>query len=296
MLARNELPQQLTLLLSHPRVFKVGWLVNGDLGYLQKASRSPYPFVGGLDLAKFAKDRRVVPNAQCSLSDLCALLLKKRLNKNVPERISQAWEDITLTENQLNYAARDAYASLVIHQHLSTIDVPHHLPSCLTALAPVLFYNSDNTVVIAEGQISTHFNKSQHDGINITPTKTVIDILKVLVPGAIISSHARRALNSFGPMPFSVVALRSHLRTFNPATSFQMNTPSQLSSFSPSDTRTSTHSSVHLEEPESSDDSAVPIGDLLTSDLSPTQPSASDISLSADPASAALGEKFSDLN
>ena len=291
MLARNELPQQLTLLLSHPRVFKVGRLVNGDLGYLQKASHSPYPFVGGLDLAKFAKDRRVVPNAQCSLSDLCALLLNKRLNKNVPERISQAWEDITLTDNQLNYAARDAYASLVIHQHLSTIDVPCHLPSLLTALIPVLLYNSDKTVVIAEGQISTHFNESQHDGINITQTKTVIDILKVFVPGAIISSHAKRVLNSFGPVPFSVVALRSHLRTFNPATSFQMShTPSQQShdSFrSPG-----TQPSVHLEEPESSDDSAVPIGDLLASDLSPTQPSASDILLSADPASAALGEKI----
>jgi len=44
---------------------------------------------------------------------------------------------------------------------------------------------TDNTVVIAEGQISTQFNKSQHDGINITPTKTVIDILKVIVPNII---------------------------------------------------------------------------------------------------------------
>ena len=56
MLARNELPQQLKLLLSHPRILKVGRLVNGDLGYLQKACHSPEPFVGGIDLAKYAKD------------------------------------------------------------------------------------------------------------------------------------------------------------------------------------------------------------------------------------------------
>ena len=105
MISRNELPQQLMLLLSHPQVLKVGQLVNGDLGYLQKACRSPGPFVGGLDLAKFAKDHRVVPTAQCTLADLCALTLKKRLNKNVPEHISQAWEDMALTEEQLNYAA-----------------------------------------------------------------------------------------------------------------------------------------------------------------------------------------------
>jgi hypothetical protein len=77
MLSRNELPQQLKLLLSHPRVLKVGRLVNGDLVYLQKACHSPEPFVSGIDLAKFAKDRRVVPTTQCSLADLCALTLKK---------------------------------------------------------------------------------------------------------------------------------------------------------------------------------------------------------------------------
>jgi hypothetical protein len=62
-----ELPQQLMLLLSHPRVLKVGRLVNGDLVYLQKACHSSEPFVPGIDLVKFAKDRRVVPTAQCSL-------------------------------------------------------------------------------------------------------------------------------------------------------------------------------------------------------------------------------------
>ncbi|KAF8815732.1 hypothetical protein BYT27DRAFT_7003721, partial [Phlegmacium glaucopus] len=146
--------------------------------------------------------------------------------------------------------------------------------------------------VIAEGQISTHFNKSQHDGINITPTKTVIDVLKVLVPGAIVSSHAKRALNSFGPPPFSVVALRSHLRTFNPATSFQTDTSESSQYEHPLSLDAETQPSVHLEEPESSDDSAVPIGNLLASDPLPTQPSASDILLSVDPASAALGEKI----
>lgn len=292
MLSRNELPQQLMLLLSHPRVLKVGRLVNGDLIYLQKACHSPEPFVSGIDLAKFAKDRRVVPTAQCSLADLCAITLKKRLNKNVPERISQAWEDITLTEEQLNYAARDAYASLIIHQYLSTVDVPCRLPTKLTALVPVLFYNADNTVIIAEGQLSTRLGDAQYDGINVTSSKTVIDVLKVLVPGALVTSHARRALNSFGPVPFSIVALRSHLRTFNPATSFH-----QDSSNSPDLTLATLPSlpSAPLEEPEPSDCAAVPVGDLLTGTLPdplPLEPTSADNLLSVDAASAALGEKI----
>jgi len=57
MLANNELPQQLRFLLSHPCVIKSGRLVNSDLKYLQTACKSPNPFVGGLDLAKYAKDR-----------------------------------------------------------------------------------------------------------------------------------------------------------------------------------------------------------------------------------------------
>ena len=290
MLSQNELPQQLKLLLSHPRVLKVGRLVNGDLVYLQKACNSPEPFVGGIDLAKLAKDRRVVPSAQCSLADLCAITLKKRLNKNIPERISQAWEELTLTEEQLNYAARDAYASLSIHQYLSSVDVPRRLPEKLTALVPVLLYNADNTVVIAEGQISVHLSDAQYDGFNITPSKTVIDVLKVLVPGALVTSHAKRALNSFGPVPFTVIALRSHLRTFDPATSFHENSGIENSNFPDPETLPSLPS-ARLEEPEPSDDAAVPVGDLLAGDLPDPLP-LDTTNTSVDAASAALGEKI----
>lgn len=78
MLVNNELPQQLRILLSHPRVLKAGRLVNADLAYLQKAIKSQVPFVGGVDLAKIAKDRHVTTSAQLSLADLCAFILNKR--------------------------------------------------------------------------------------------------------------------------------------------------------------------------------------------------------------------------
>jgi len=127
MLVNNELPQQLRILLSHPRVLKAGRLVNADLTYLQKAIKSQVSFIGGdrgVDLAKIAKDRHVTTSAQLSLADLCAFILNKRLNKNVSERISQSWEDTTLTQEQLNYAACDAYASLLLYQYLSKVDFP----------------------------------------------------------------------------------------------------------------------------------------------------------------------------
>jgi ribonuclease D len=115
-LADGKLPHQLKLFLAHPCILKAGRLVDADLIYLQNAIHSSTPFVGGLDLAKFAKDRHIISNMQrCSLSNLCATVLAKRLDKNVSEHVSQAWEDEVLTPEQQLYAAKDAMVSLLIH-------------------------------------------------------------------------------------------------------------------------------------------------------------------------------------
>lgn len=202
MLSKGELPQKLKLLLSHPRILKAGRLVNSDLTYLQNACHSSSAFVGGLDLAKFAKDQCVINNiSKTSLSDLCALALHKRLDKSESERVSQAWEIRTLTHDQLQYAARDAYVSLRIYEELVKIDVPYPLPPFLHPFMPVLLYSNDNTTIIAEAQTSPHLNDCTYDGINITATRTAIEISKVLVPGAIITTHRQRPLNSLECLP-----------------------------------------------------------------------------------------------
>lgn len=43
----------------------------------------------------------------------------------------------------------------------------------------------------------------------------VIIVTKVYVPAAIVSSHNKQALQSFGPTPFSVVCLHSHLYMYD---------------------------------------------------------------------------------
>lgn len=220
MISKGSLPHQLKLLLAHPRIIKVGRMINTDLSNLQNACHSSSPFVGALDLGKYAKDRHVISNiTQTSLSDLCALVLHKRLDKNVPERVSNSWENTLLSPEQLKYAAKDAYASLRIYEELSKMIVPSSLPSDIHASMPVLVYSPDNTTVVAEGQISDHFRESTYDGLRISRTRTVVDILKVLVPGAIITSHRQRPLNSFGKPHFSIVCLRNHLRVFTPTSS-----------------------------------------------------------------------------
>ncbi|KAF8799068.1 ribonuclease H-like protein [Phlegmacium glaucopus] len=190
MLSKGDLPHKLKLLLSHPHILKAGRLVNSDLTYLQNACHSSSAFVGGLDLAKFAKDRCVITNiSKTSLSNLCALVLHKCLNKNVPECISQAWENKTLIHEQLQYAAKDAYVSLHIYEELAKVDIPYPLPASLQPFTPVHLYINDNTTIIAEAQISPHMYNHAYDGINVTATQTIVEISKVLVPGAIITTH-----------------------------------------------------------------------------------------------------------
>ncbi|KIM43648.1 hypothetical protein M413DRAFT_25977 [Hebeloma cylindrosporum] len=154
MVMGGKLPQQ--LLLSHPNIVKAGHLVDADLKFLKAACQPHNPFIGSLDLAKYAKDRRVVSSTKCGLADLCAVVLGKRLNKNVPERISEAWENEVLTENQIAYAACDAYACLCIYEKLSTIETPQPLPPQPVPATPILLLNADNTTVIACGEILRH--------------------------------------------------------------------------------------------------------------------------------------------
>ena len=271
------------LLLAHPRILKAGRLVDADLNYLRNACHSPNAFVDGLDLAKYAKERRVVSNvSKCGLTDLCAAVLTKRLNKNVSERISQAWEDKNLTSEQKLYAAKDAVVSLLVYRELSKLDCPKLLPDSLHPFIPVLLLSADNMTVIAEGQISIHLTACRYDDINVTRTRTVIDILKVLVPGAKIKTHKDHSLESFGPPPFSVVCLKSHLRTFDPTAIPTVPPPTiphaQGSSTAP----------VPALVPDEDEQEFASIGDLLNSDLS--GPVLSDALRHPDPASAALGD------
>lgn len=273
---------------------KAGRLIGADLAHLQNACGSPTPFAGSLDLAKYAKDRRVIPNAQCSLSDLCALVLGKRLNKNVPERISQAWEDRTLTRDQQNYAARDAYVALILYETLSKLDTPHPLPPNFVSATPVLLYGADNTTVIAQGQISCHFKDKIYDRINITSSRTVLEVLDVYVPGALVTTHHKRALNSFGPTPFSVVCLKSHLRMFNPTT-YQIPPPTKRLPIIPQSNVTKVDKDTELEDSDAmipgDDNGMTALGDLLRGN---TSGSLKEFSMPSaiDSASAALGEKI----
>jgi hypothetical protein len=62
MIAKRSLPHKLQVLLAHPRVLKVGRLVNADLARLRTSCHVTQSVTGGMDLAKFAKDPKTAPD------------------------------------------------------------------------------------------------------------------------------------------------------------------------------------------------------------------------------------------
>jgi hypothetical protein len=190
-------------------------MVSSDLKYLEMACHSSTPFTGALDLARFAKERLVVSNAKAGLADLCAATLQKRLPKNTPARISTRWEGDQLSDDMVQYAALDAYASLCIYQRLLQIHPPKPLPEELDASLEIVLYHDDLSRVIARGHISEHFlsdKPKQYDGIQITAKRILITVTEVLVPGAIIKAHCKRTLEALGSVPFNLVCLKSRLK------------------------------------------------------------------------------------
>ncbi|KAG6875262.1 hypothetical protein C0992_004529 [Termitomyces sp. T32_za158] len=216
MLAGKHLPLLLRQVLANPYIIKVGRGITADLKYLEQACQSSVPFQGALDLAQFAKDRLVVSTARCSLADLCATVLHQRLNKNITQRLSTAWEDEDLTPQQIQYAALDAFASLQIYNSLQKIAVPSPLPEKPLAGTPIILWSGDRSRVIASGIISSHIEDASYAGISLTPSRCVIEVQKILIPGAIVTyggrSTTRKTLEEYGALPFHLVCLRKHLR------------------------------------------------------------------------------------
>ncbi|KAF6759179.1 hypothetical protein DFP72DRAFT_1102402 [Ephemerocybe angulata] len=252
MVGHSHLPEKLIMLLQNPSVRKAGRAVNSDLKHLEEIVQPATPFTGALDLAAYAKERHVVSNARCSLADLCATVLGKSLRKNVSERFSMDWERAHLTSEQMEYAACDAYAPLAIYRELSKLRVPQPLPQILPQSgADILVYGQDRSSPIASGHLSPLPFPIEYDGIHITPTRALVTITKVLVPGAIITSHHKRPLSAFGSTPFELVCNRTYLRMYDPLT-FELPcppTPMSQSEDEPGGTNEENAGGVEPEEP-----------------------------------------------
>ncbi|KAG6818637.1 hypothetical protein H0H93_003273 [Arthromyces matolae] len=275
---QGSLPHELLNLLQDGRVVKAGRQVTGDLRRLAIAShQEPSSFQGGLDLAAYAKQQLLIDDAQLSLADLTASILGQCLPKNRIQQITFDWSSSELTPNQIQYAARDAWVSLSLWHKISQAPAPSLLTetSAKSIGLPVIILTEDHKKTAAKGVVSQAASHHSVDGINITPTRTVITVNEVLVPGTVMSQHQKRSLQEMGIPPFDVVTHRTHVRVIG----LPPNTPSlpstMFTSSRPTSPRASTSSELESEtpmlpppcdeeDPEMSDMIDVPLGDMIS--------------------------------
>lgn len=218
MIRSGTLPHHLKMLLQNPQILKVGHMVHSDLRMLETACRPERPFQGGVELLRYAQGLYVpLPSKNPSLSDLCATVLGRCLPKNVAERVGETWSSATLTPAQIDYAARDASVSLAIYNRLASIPIPQIIPNDPSPLppagTPVLLFSGNK--LVARGRLVSRPVDGVFDAVPLH-NHALVEIAEVLVPGALIKSHRDQPLSSFGPTPFSVVAERQTLRTYQP--------------------------------------------------------------------------------
>ncbi|KAJ7694715.1 hypothetical protein B0H16DRAFT_1751001 [Mycena metata] len=222
MLSRKALPAEFVNLLCSSQVIKAGRQVNGDLQRLAVAAGyAPTYFCGALDLAAFAKDRFLITKANS--------ITRRYLCK----RVSSNWSDQELSDAQLEYAARDAYASLLLYHEINKTPLPLPFPTTETTPCgtPVLLLTDDNKKLAARGIVSAAASAEKFHGENLTKSRTVITVQEILIPGAIIGQNKEKSggrklsLKDFGRVPFDVLAHRSHVRIkpIGPVTDMQPN-------------------------------------------------------------------------
>jgi ribonuclease D len=107
------LPEPLRLLLAQPAIIKAGVAPAHDLRELQKLA--PFQPAGFVDLSRLAKQEGIQNHG---LRGLTAVLLGCRISKSVQ---TSNWAQANLTQQQIRYAATDAWLGRELYRRLNEI-------------------------------------------------------------------------------------------------------------------------------------------------------------------------------
>ncbi len=111
---KSGLTDPLIAFFENPGIIKVGIAIHDDLIALQK--RRPFTPAGFKDLNKIAMQ---LGFENIGARNLTAMVLNKRISKRQQR---SNWENIPLSEGQIQYAATDAWICREIYMHLQKMD------------------------------------------------------------------------------------------------------------------------------------------------------------------------------
>jgi hypothetical protein len=223
----EKLPSALHTIMKSDQVVKIGRNVGGDLATLARdlpEFSKPPKKSGIVELGQLASKKNAVSKGTASLAEITAATLQKNLSK---ETHSSEWGSTELSDDQIQYAALDAWVGLQIWDVLKATDsVEEPLTSITPIGQPVSLFIQNHEV--AHGTIvkqpvqftlvpGTESTKALAINVSTTKTWAVLEITKVLAPKCVIPYHKQpleaiqNGCESF--QSFQAVVSISHLRT-----------------------------------------------------------------------------------
>ncbi|KAG2193902.1 hypothetical protein INT47_004150, partial [Mucor saturninus] len=195
----EQLPQNLVKVLTDSKIVKIGKNISEDLLRFRYFGLQIFP--GQLELGTFCKDKDLIERS-FSLADVCGFVLKVQLPKKNLIRWGN-WEAENLSEEQINYAALDAWVSLEIYNRAGSFVAIHLDSTAKSSAAAYGFLCADNTPD----------NNEIHNPTNINGA-LVVNVVKFQVPGFPVDCYGDNlTLNDFNGPDFKVYIKRKFLFT-----------------------------------------------------------------------------------
>ncbi len=149
-------------------------------------------------------------HANVSLSDLIVKVLWLSLSKDDAIWVSTAWDNLTLTSEQEAYASLNVFAISLIYDAFSQLPIGRPVTDATVGGTVVKLLSCNKSSMVAYGVIAPGW-PAKFSGVNITKTRTVVNITWVLASGYLIcaelsSSWEEVLLFSFGEaFPFQLL-------------------------------------------------------------------------------------------
>lgn len=185
-------------------------MIHYDLKRLSSEAGPGFTYRGAIELARLAKQRGVMPTAHASLSALVARTIGQYLEKDQSIRVSSEWDRRILSNEQVRYAATDAYAGLAVYEYLIRIPAPGNIPVHPAPGLPISLWHDDGSRIVAHGIIGNQVDIL--NDINVTPTRIVVTVQQVVVPSTVVMVRRSQQLTP-ATIPFDLVVLRRKVQT-----------------------------------------------------------------------------------
>ena len=186
---RIKLPTALAELLEDPNILKVGCNILNDRTKLIDDYDLDLPKETYINISTLAITRKVLTKSM-SLAELVYNMLGLRLNKPEEIQVSNKWTDVPLGKNQINYAATDSYAGILVYGAIISGQDPifdDYTPSAIEPGKKVNIYDSTGSTVIACGIVSSITSGPYRDyRQSVSSNRAVVEISEILLPCPLI--------------------------------------------------------------------------------------------------------------